>query len=142
VTIAADHPVQYGYALHQVQRGSRLTERERRILDLASHGCTNAVIATRMELTEDRVKIHMRAICIRLDAHDRAHAVRRGFRLGYLTDDDTARREAAGRLRAAAALLPYAEGLEALADRMDANPNVEPWRAAAARALLTPTTTP
>jgi len=57
--------------------------------------------------------------------------------------DEVVRHEAAGRLRAAAAHLPYGEGLEALADRIAiGEPNAASWLTAAARALLTPVSQP
>lgn len=67
-----------------VRPGSPLTTREAQVLDLASHGYTNSDIGRTLGVTEDTIKSHMRAIHVRLDDRDRAHAVRRGFELGLL----------------------------------------------------------
>lgn len=67
-----------------VTPGSRLTARERQVLDLVSHGLTDTKIGKRLYLTNNTVKSHVRAILIRLDAVNRSHAVRRGFELGVL----------------------------------------------------------
>ena len=67
-----------------VTPGSRLTDRERQVLEHASHGLTDAKIGKRLYLTGNTVKTHMRAILIRLDAVNRTHAVRRGFEVGIL----------------------------------------------------------
>ena len=76
--------------LRYVRPGTPLTERETQILDLASRGCSNATAGARLYLSEDTVKTYMRKIFVRLGAHDRAHAVRRGFELGLLTADTEA----------------------------------------------------
>ena len=70
------------------QPGDALTFRELEVLGLASHGLTNGAIGERLFITENTVKAHMRKLLVRLDARDRAHAVRRGFQRGILTDDD------------------------------------------------------
>ena len=77
----------YGRGFSKVQPGSPLTRREAAILDLVSQGCTNTTIAARLGLSVDMVKLSLRAVYVRLSAHDRAHAVRRGFERGYLRPD-------------------------------------------------------
>jgi DNA-binding NarL/FixJ family response regulator len=56
-------------------------------LRLASHGLTNGQIGRWLGVTEDTIKSRMRNILAKLDAVDRAHAVRRGFEAGYLCAD-------------------------------------------------------
>ncbi|MCT4684518.1 MAG: response regulator transcription factor [Roseicyclus sp.] len=54
---------------------SPLNEREHFVLSRASEGLTNKEIARDMGITEVSVKMHMRAICKKLNARNRAHAV-------------------------------------------------------------------
>lgn len=70
-----------------VRRGQPLTDRERQVLDLASHGLTDNAIAKRLHLSLNTVKTHMKFLLVRLDARNRTHAVRLGFHRGYLTAD-------------------------------------------------------
>ena len=91
MTATLRQPVSASYGRHfrSVAPGTPLTRWEQEILDLVSHGCTNAVTAARMGMAVEAVKLCLRAVFIRLEAHDRAHAVRRGFELGYLTAEVT-----------------------------------------------------
>jgi len=52
-----------------------LTNRESSVLRLASEGLTNKEIAFSIGSTEVNVKMHMRSICNKLNARNRAHAV-------------------------------------------------------------------
>lgn len=52
-----------------------LSERETGIVRLAAEGRTNKEIASAIGVTEVTVKMHMRAICRKLNARNRAHAV-------------------------------------------------------------------
>jgi DNA-binding NarL/FixJ family response regulator len=70
-------------ALH----GQPLLDTEREVLVLASHGLTNHQIGTWCGVTAGAVKTRMRKVLAKLDAIDRAHAVRRGFEAGYLRAD-------------------------------------------------------
>ncbi|HEX5522785.1 MAG TPA: hypothetical protein VFX53_05025 [Pedococcus sp.] len=64
-----------------------LTDTEHNILILASYGLTNQEIDERLHVQSSaRLRRAFRA----LRAHDRAHAVRRGFELGILNPGDTA----------------------------------------------------
>lgn len=53
----------------------QLHEREVTILQLASEGRTNKEIASAIGTTEVTIKMHMRSICRKLNARNRAHAV-------------------------------------------------------------------
>jgi two-component system nitrate/nitrite response regulator NarP len=53
----------------------QLHEREVTILQLASEGRTNKEIASAIDATEVTIKMHMRSICRKLNARNRAHAV-------------------------------------------------------------------
>ncbi|GAA3871787.1 response regulator transcription factor [Celeribacter arenosi] len=57
-------------------KGAEITldGRERTILQAVSEGKTNREIATATQSTEVAIKMKMRAICIKLDAKNRAHA--------------------------------------------------------------------
>ncbi len=52
----------------------RLTTRERDILNYVSGGMTNKEIAWKIQIAEVTVKMHMRSICTKLSAKNRAHA--------------------------------------------------------------------
>jgi DNA-binding CsgD family transcriptional regulator len=65
-------------------RRTRLTDRESEVLGLVAQGMTNAEIGRALHITEETVKRHMRELRFVLRARDRAHAVDRGWRLGYL----------------------------------------------------------
>ncbi|MGO4910628.1 LuxR C-terminal-related transcriptional regulator [Pseudorhodobacter sp. W20_MBD10_FR17] len=54
---------------------SSLSEREIGIMQLASEGRTNKEIASAIGASEVTIKMHMRAICRKLNARNRAHAV-------------------------------------------------------------------
>lgn len=54
--------------------GSDLNEKELFVLRLAADGMTNKEIARDMSCTEVTVKMHMRSICKKLGARNRAHA--------------------------------------------------------------------
>ncbi len=50
------------------------SEREAEVLNLAAAGNSNKVIASRLGISEDTVKVHMKNIFSKLDANDRTHA--------------------------------------------------------------------
>ena len=53
---------------------SRLTEREREVLDLLAQGLTNKEIAEKLVITTNTVKRHLKAIFEKLDVHTRSAA--------------------------------------------------------------------
>lgn len=57
---------------------------ESTILERVSHGKTNKEIAWDMQLSEVAIKMHMRSICKKLDAKNRAHAAIRAREMGLL----------------------------------------------------------
>ena len=61
-----------------------LSQREFQVLDGMSRGRHNGAIARGLSLSEDTVKTHARRLFVKLNAHDRAHAVARGYQLGVL----------------------------------------------------------
>lgn len=57
------------------QPGTPLTDRERQVLTLIAAGCADKEVSTRLYLTQNTVKTHVRRLCARLGARSRAHAV-------------------------------------------------------------------
>lgn len=73
--------------LRQIQKYSsspHLTPREIEVLNLLRKGMTNPDIGLILEITPRTAKAHVAAILLKLEAHDRAEAVARGFELGLL----------------------------------------------------------
>jgi DNA-binding NarL/FixJ family response regulator len=60
-----------------------LTNREVEVLKLIADGCSNKLVASRLRISEDTVKGHVRNVLHKLKANDRTHAVvialHRGF---------------------------------------------------------------
>jgi len=54
--------------------GHNLSDKELAVLRLAADGLTNKEVARNMNVTEVTVKMHMRSICKKLNARNRAHA--------------------------------------------------------------------
>ena len=61
-----------------------LTEREIDVLRLAAQGLTNKQIALALKISEHTVKFHISAIYTRLAVSNRAEAVRKGARWGWV----------------------------------------------------------
>jgi len=61
-----------------------LTEREVEVLKQIAGGCSNKVVAERLQISEDTVKGHVRSILSKLNASDRTHAVTIALRRGFL----------------------------------------------------------
>lgn len=60
-----------------------LTEREIEVLKLIAQGCSNKLVADRLNISEDTVKGHVRNILEKLKANDRTHAVTIALHRGY-----------------------------------------------------------
>jgi DNA-binding NarL/FixJ family response regulator len=60
------------------------TPREVEVLQLVSDGLVNREIGTKLFLSEETVKSHIRHILAKLQARSRAHAVAMGFRRGLI----------------------------------------------------------
>jgi DNA-binding CsgD family transcriptional regulator len=58
--------------------------RELEVLQLISEGLVNREIGTRLFLSEETVKSHVRHLLAKLQARSRAHAVAVGFRRGLI----------------------------------------------------------
>lgn len=54
--------------------GRNLTDKELAVLRLAANGLTNKEVARNINATEVMVKMHMRSVCKKLNARNRAHA--------------------------------------------------------------------
>ncbi|MET0232927.1 MAG: response regulator transcription factor [Rhodanobacteraceae bacterium] len=61
-----------------------LSARETEVLRLAAAGNSNKIIASRLGISEDTVKVHMKNIFSKLDANDRTHAVTIALSRGIL----------------------------------------------------------
>jgi DNA-binding CsgD family transcriptional regulator len=68
---------------------TQLSEREVQVLRLVAEGYNNQAIGEVLYLTEDTIKTHMVRLRRKLKAHDRAHAVSRGYQLGILRAGET-----------------------------------------------------
>lgn len=64
--------------------GQVLSEREIEVLTWVAEGSSNKAVATRLGISEDTVKNHMRLILSKLEANDRTHAVTIAIRRGFL----------------------------------------------------------
>lgn len=60
-----------------------LTEREVEVLKLIAKGCSNKIVADRLNISEDTVKGHVRNILFKLRANDRTHAVTIALHRGF-----------------------------------------------------------
>ena len=60
------------------------TNRELEVLQLVADGLVNREIGTRLFLSEETVKSHVRHLLAKLQARSRAHAVAVGFRRGII----------------------------------------------------------
>jgi DNA-binding NarL/FixJ family response regulator len=60
-----------------------LTAREIEVLKLIAKGCSNKIVADRLEISEDTVKGHVSNILEKLKANDRTHAVTIALHRGY-----------------------------------------------------------
>lgn len=65
--------------------GQEPTMREIEVLQLISDGLVNREIGTRLFLSEETVKSHVRHLLAKLQARSRAHAVAVGFRRGLIS---------------------------------------------------------
>ncbi|OAN58393.1 response regulator [Sphingomonas sp. TDK1] len=77
-----DASVATAIALHVLDED--LTEREVSVLTLAAWGNSNKQIAARLELSEETVKGHMKALFAKLGASDRTHAVTLAAKRGLI----------------------------------------------------------
>src|SRR5262249_42211266 len=66
-----------------------LTEREVAVLKLIAHGCSNKIVADRLNISEDTVKGHGRHILSKLKANDEPHAGGAAPHGGYFESDLT-----------------------------------------------------
>lgn len=70
--------------LRELGQGQDPTAREVEVLQLISDGLVNREIGTRLFLSEETVKSHVRHLLAKLQARSRAHAVAVGFRRGII----------------------------------------------------------
>ena len=73
-----------------------LTPRELDVLRLIASGCSNKLVADRLQVREDTVKGHVTSILSKLRASDRTHAVTIALRRGYFELRWPLRRSLAG----------------------------------------------
>ena len=66
------------------QDQSTLASSELVILQMAASGMTNKHIANSLDVNEAKIKMHMRTICRKLDARNRAHAAMIGTERGII----------------------------------------------------------
>lgn len=63
---------------------SVLSESELAVLQMAASGMTNKHIANNLDMNEAKIKMHMRTICRKLEARNRAHAAMIGRDMGIV----------------------------------------------------------
>lgn len=63
---------------------SRLTRRQRQILQLLADGLSTTVIADQLGLSAETIRTHSKGMLARLEARDRTHAVAIGMRAGLI----------------------------------------------------------
>jgi DNA-binding NarL/FixJ family response regulator len=68
----------------------RLTGRERQVLDLVAHGCTNRAIATRIGVAERTVEGHIKRIFDKLRLEEHPDSNRRVLATVVWLNDDAA----------------------------------------------------
>lgn len=66
------------------------TLREREVLALVAQGCTNEEIGRRLYVSASMARLHLKRLCEKLGARNRAHAVHLAHRWGLLDVDVTA----------------------------------------------------
>ena len=71
-------------AVVEVAPKSGISARELAVLELIADGMPNVEIATRLLISEETVKSHVRSVLAKLRAHNRAHAVAIGLGLGLI----------------------------------------------------------
>jgi DNA-binding NarL/FixJ family response regulator len=72
-------------ARHQSgRRAGALTRRQRQILQLFADGRATAEVAKRLDLSSETVRVHTKGILSSLSARDRAHAVAKAMRTGWI----------------------------------------------------------
>lgn len=76
-------PTEVAAELAQHAMDDALTPREVEVLKLIGAGCSNKVVAHRLEISEDTVKGHVRNILSKLGARDRTHAVTIALKRGF-----------------------------------------------------------
>ncbi|MFD9961718.1 LuxR C-terminal-related transcriptional regulator [Amycolatopsis sp. NPDC058986] len=72
-----------------------LSRREFEVLQQVADGLTTVEMATKLCISTETVRSHVKSICRKLGVHDRTHAVAEGFHRGLLTPDMIVRRNAA-----------------------------------------------
>jgi two-component system response regulator NreC len=66
-----------------------LTTREREVLHLASHSCTNAEIAERLYISRRTVEVHRANVMHKLGLHSQPQLIRYAMKRGILPPDDS-----------------------------------------------------
>jgi len=61
-----------------------LSTREIEVLRIIATGCSNKIVADRLEISEETVKFHIKNVLAKLFANDRTHAVTIAMKRGFL----------------------------------------------------------
>ncbi|WP_243727241.1 response regulator transcription factor [Actinocrispum wychmicini] len=89
------HPALARIAEHAAEtcgaRGVELTRREHEVLLLIAEGLQSKAIATALFISAETVRTHVKNICKKLAARDRAHAVATAFHVGLLQPSRSSR---------------------------------------------------
>jgi DNA-binding NarL/FixJ family response regulator len=77
-------PPELAGSLAQHCEANDLTEREMDVLRLIAAGNSNRMVGTRLSITEETVKSHVKNVLSKLSANDRTHAVQIAMQRGFL----------------------------------------------------------
>jgi DNA-binding NarL/FixJ family response regulator len=89
-TIRAAHsgrkriPQEIAHGLAEHMGAEHLSPREMEVLRAVASGCSNKIVADRLNISEDTVKGHMKNVLAKLQANDRTHAVLIALKRGML----------------------------------------------------------
>lgn len=77
-------PPEVSLLLARSASAGHLSDRETEVLELVAAGCANKEIGSRLGVSENTVKNHLKSILTKLQARDRTHAVTEALRRGLL----------------------------------------------------------
>lgn len=80
----------HGRDASEAAREAGLTPREREVLELIGHGCSNTEIESQLYISHGTMKTHVSRLLSKLEARDRAQLVIAAYRLGLVSPGERA----------------------------------------------------